>query len=144
MSMRYRKGAHCIYLTEYHIVWIPRYRRQLITKHIKSEVEAYFRHVPDLAPDIEVKEVSAQPDHVHMVCIIPPRYSVAQVVQYIKTHSSGHFKSKYGFMQKAIWGREGIWSRGYFVSTVGLDEKTILAYVKHQGDEEEGQLKLDL
>lgn len=130
-------------MTEYHIVWIPRYRRNLFVKNIKIEAEHYLRHIPDLALDIEVKALNVQPDHIHMVCVIPPRYAVAQVVQFIKSQSGGYFKSKYGFMQKAIWGREGIWSRGYFVSTIGLDEKTVLAYVKYQGQEDTGQQHID-
>jgi len=98
----------------------------------------------DLQTDIEVIAVNVQPDHIHMVLCIPPRIAVADVIKYIKTQSAKEFKARYGFMQKAIWGRGGIWSRGYFVSTVGIDEKTILAYVKHQDTEDRGQLQFEL
>ena len=66
------------------------------------------------------------------------------MVKYRKTQSAKTFKAKYGFMQKAIWGRGGIWSRGYFVSTVSVDEKTILAHVANQEKENKGQLQFEL
>ncbi|MCX6718940.1 MAG: transposase, partial [Candidatus Taylorbacteria bacterium] len=66
-----------------------------------------------------------------------------EVIQFIKTQSGGELKRKFPFLQKVFWGREGIWSRGYCVSTVGLNEKEIIAYVEHQDHEDRGQLKLD-
>lgn len=142
--MRYRKGAHCVYKTEYHIVWTPRYRRKLFVNNIKAECESYFKTMEDLQTDIEVIAVNIQPDHIHIVLVIPPRIAVADVVKYLKVQSAKTFKAKYGFTQKAIWGRGGIWSRGYFVSTVGIDEKTILAYVANQEKEDKGQLQFEL
>jgi putative transposase len=139
--MRYRKGSHCVYKTEYHIVWTPRYRRKLFVNNIKQEAENYFKNIEELHSDIEVIAVSVQPDHIHLVICIPPRIAVADVIQFIKSQSAKTFKAKYGFMQKAIYGRSGIWSRGYFVSTVGVNEKTILAYVNHQEKEDKGQLQ---
>ena len=142
--MRYRKGTHCVYNTEYHIVWTPRYRRKLFVNNIKHEAEQYFKTMEDLHTDIEVIAVNVQPDHIHLVLVIPPRIAVADVIQHLKTQSAKAFKAQYGFMQKAIWGRSGIWSRGYCVSTVGMNEKTILAYVANQEKEDLGQLQFDL
>ena len=142
--MRFKKGAHAVYKTEYHVVWTPRYRKKLFPKNLKREAEEYLKHIPSLDPDIEVIAVAVQPDHIHMVIDIPPRVAVADVIQFVKSQSASTFKRKYGFMQRAIWGREGIWSRGYFVSTVGVYEKTILAYVAHQDKEDRGQLQLEL
>lgn len=105
-----------MYKTEYHIVWTPRYRRKLFVNNIKDEAEQYFKTMEDLHTDIEVIAVNVQPDHIHMVLCIPPRISVADVIQFMKSQSAKTFKAKYGFMQKAIWGRGGIWSRGYFSS----------------------------
>jgi len=142
--MRFRKSTHAVYKTEYHIVWTPRYRRKLFTKGVKQYAEKVLSHLDELDEDIEVIKVNVQPDHVHMVIVIPPRVSVAEVVQFIKSRSAKFLKNKFSFLQRAIWGREGIWSRGYCVSTVGLDEKRILAYVEYQEREDKGQLKLDL
>ena len=142
--MRFRKSTHAVYKTEYHIVWTPRYRRKLFTDGVKQYAEQVLTHLDELNEDIEVIKVNVQLDHVHLVIVIPPRVSVARVVQFIKSRSAKVLKNKFPFMQRAIWGREGIWSRGYCVSTVGLDEKEILAYVEYQGKEDAGQLKLDL
>ncbi len=142
--MRFRKSAHAVYKTEYHIVWTPRYRKKLFVEGVQQYAEEVLRHVEGLSEDIEVIRVSVQLDHIHMVIVVPPRVSVARVVQYIKSRSARELKAKFPFMNKAIWGREGIWSRGYCVSTVGLSEKEILSYVEHQEKEDKGQLKLDL
>jgi putative transposase len=77
-----------------------------------------------------------------MVVVIPPKYAVARVVQYIKSQSAKALKVEFPFLQKAYFAREGIWSRGYCVSCIGLDEKEILAYVEHQEKEDKGQLQL--
>jgi len=82
--MKFRKSAHAIYKTEYHLVWIPRYRRRIFVKGVKEYTEKLITHLPELAPDIEVVKLNVQVDHVHMVVVIPPRYAVARVVQYIK------------------------------------------------------------
>ena len=77
-----------------------------------------------------------------MVMVVPPRIAVAKVVQFIKTQSAKLLKAKFPFLQKAYSGKEGIWSRGYCVSCIGLNENEILAYVEPQGKEDKGQLKL--
>lgn len=74
--------------------------------------------------------------------VVPPKYAVARVVQYIKTQSAKALKAKFPFLKKAYFSREGIWSRGYCVSSIGFNEKEILAYVEHQGKEDKGQLQL--
>jgi putative transposase len=111
---------------------------------VKEYAENLLGHLDTLTEDIEVLRVNVQIDHVHLVLVIPPRVSVASVIQFMKSQSAKILKEKFSFMQKAIYGRGGIWSRGYCVSTVGLDEKAILAYVEHQQHEDTGQLKLDL
>jgi len=140
--MKFRKSAHAIYKTEYHLVWIPRYRRKVFKKGVKEYTEKLLSHIPELDPDIEVLKLNVQEDHVHMVVVIPPKYAVAHVVQYIKAHSAKALKAKFPFLNKVYFSREGIWSRGYCVSSIGLNEKEILAYVEHQEKEDKGQLQL--
>lgn len=142
--MRFRKSVHAVYKTEYHVVWTPRYRRNIFVPGLKQYAEKLLRHLDGLHDDIEVIKLNVQKDHVHLVLVIPPRVSVAEVVQYMKSRSSKELKARFPFLQRVFWGREGIWSRGYCVSTVGLNEKEILAYVEHQTKEDKGQLKLDL
>jgi len=96
-----------------------------------------------LDADIEVIKVNAQPDHVHLVIVIPPRVAVADVVQFIKSQTGKMLKAKFTFLKHLFTGREGIWSRGYCVSGVGFSEKEIIAYVTYQDKEDRGQLKLD-
>ena len=95
-------------------------------------------------PEIEYIERSVQPDHVHIVVSFPPKYSIAQVVQIIKQNTGRALKDKFEFLRKSYYGRGGIWSSGYLVSTVGLDEETIRRYVRYQEQEDLGQAKLEL
>ena len=94
--------------------------------------------------DIEVIRVNVQPDHLHIVIVIPPRVSVADVIGYMKAQSSKAIKAKFPFLRKTYSGKEGIWSRGYCVSCIGINEKEIFAYVEYQSKEDRGQLELDL
>ena len=93
--------------------------------------------------DVEVKKVNVRVDHVHLVVIIPPRLPVASVVQFMKVQTAAALKAKFGFMTKAIYGRPGIWSKGYCVSSIGLNEQQIMHYVQYQEKEDKGQLSLD-
>ena len=140
--MKFRKSAHAIYKTEYHLVWIPRYRRKVFVQGVKEYAENLLSHIPEPDPDIEVVKLNVHVDHVHMVVVIPPKYAVARVVQYIKSRSAKALKAKFPFLKKVYFSRGGIWSRGYCVSCIGLNEKEILAYVEHQEKEDKGQLQL--
>lgn len=142
--MRYRKSAHSMYFTEYHLVWIPRYRHRIFRSGVKEYAYKLLKNVPNLEPDIEVIKLNVQEDHVHMVIIIPPRRAVSSVVQYIKSQSGKYLRERFPFLQKVYYGRSGIWSRGYCVSSVGLNEKEILRYVEFQEKEDKGQLQLTL
>jgi putative transposase len=142
--MRFRKSTHAVYNLEYHIVWTPRYRRKIFVRGVKEYLEGILSHLEGLDEDIEVKKVNVRLDHVHLVLVIPPRVSVAQVVQYMKSRTGKALSSKFKFIRKAMHDKEGMWSRGYCVSSIGLNEKTILRYVEHQEREDKGQLKLDL
>ena len=142
--MRFRKSTHAIYNTQYHIVWTPRYRRKLLVKGVQEYLEKLLLNMDGLDEDIEVRKVNVLEDHVHIVIVIPPRVSVANAVKYIKSSSGIKLKEKFEFMKKAMYGRGGIWSRGYCVSTVGLNEKAIMDYIEYQYKEDTGQLELEL
>src|SRR5512143_377422 len=106
--MKFRKSAHAIYKTEYHLVWIPRYRRKVFVKGVKEYAEKVFAHFSELDPDFEVVKVNVQEDHVHMVVVIPPKYAVARVVQYVKSQSAKTLKAKFPFLQTLYFAKEGI------------------------------------
>jgi len=111
---------------------------------VKEYTEKILSYIPEFYPDIEVVKLNVQEDHVHMVVVIPLRIAVADAIQFIKTQSAKKLKAKFPFMQKTYARKGGIWSRGYCVSRIGLNEKEILAYVKHQEKEDKGQLQLTL
>jgi len=90
-------------------------------------------------PDVEMLEVNHDEDHIHLLLSIPPKMSVSDVVRQIKSITGRLLKKKFEYMRKAYWGVDGIWSDGYFVSTVGLNEDTIHIYIEKQGHEDRGQ-----
>jgi len=132
-----------VYNTEYHIVWTPRYRRKIFVKGVDKYLENILMNLDELEEDIEVIKVNVQPDHVHLVTIIPPRLSVASVIQFMKSQSAKKLRERFEYIRKAIR-RGGIWSRGYCISTIGMNEQAILRYVEHQEKEDKGQITLEL
>ena len=91
-----------------------------------------------LDKDIEVRKVNVQPDHVHMVIVIPPRVSVASVVKYMKSKTGKIMNKKWNIIKQIMRKQGGLWSRGYFVSSVGVNEKVIMNYVEYQEKEDKG------
>ena len=95
-------------------------------------------------PGCEIVERSIQVDHIHLIMVIPPKYAVSDVVGKIKQYTASRMREKFAWLEEAYWKERVVWSPGYFVSTVGLDEKQIIEYVKWQGGQDSGQAKLDL
>ena len=83
-------------------------------------------------------------DHVHVYMTIPPKYSVSKIVEIMKRNATFEMKKKFAFLKQVYWGTEAIWSPGFFVSTVGINEHIIKQYVENQGREDEGQAQLEL
>ncbi len=125
----------------YHIVWIPRYRYEVLTKGVKEYLEIRLLEIRKYHPEIEFIERNVQSDHVHLVLSFPPKYSIATVVQLMKQNTGRELREKFEFIRKRYYGRGGMWSVGYFVSTVGLDEDMIKRYVRFQEKEDLGQTK---
>jgi putative transposase len=140
--METRRQAHCAYRCQYHIVWIPRYRYKVLFEGVKQYLLLKMDEVRKYYPEIEYVERNIQPDHIHIIVSFPPRYSIAKVVQLIKSNTSKGLYDKFKFLRERYRGCGGIWSIGYYVSTVGLDETTIKRYVQHQEKEDLGQAEL--
>ena len=85
-----------------------------------------------------------QLEHIHMLMVIPPKYAVSDVIGEIKQYTASQVRKKFTWLDKVYWKENVVWSPGYFVSTVRLDEKQISDYVKWQGDQDSGQAKLEL
>lgn len=129
--------SHTRWECKYHIVWIPKYRRKVLYGRIRTALGEFFH---DLARQKECKilEGRLQPDHVHMLASIPPKYSVAQVVGFMKGKSAIHVARVYLGQRKNYNGMH-FWARGYYVSTVGVDAEVVRFYIRHQ-EEEDKQL----
>ena len=142
--MELRRQAHAVYRCAYHIVWIPRFRYPVLVKGVDEYLLTQLDEVRKWYPEIEYEERSIQPDHIHLLVSFPPKYSVAEVVGILKRNTGKGLKDKFEFLRKRYYGRGGIWSVGYFVSTVGLDEAKIRKYIQYQEKEDRGQAKLAL
>jgi putative transposase len=139
-----RLSGHSAYHTEYHIVWIPKYRYHVLNPGVKAYLVKLFPKVMAELPGCEIVKYSIQSDHIHMVMIIPPKYAVSAVVGKIKGMTSSQLRKKFGWM-KLRYSRENVvWSPGYFVSTIGVESERILKYVEYQGRQDSGQAKLEL
>ena len=126
--------AHTKWECKYHIVFAPKYRRQIIYGKIKADIGQMLRKLCEYK-GIEIIEAEACKDHIHMLVSIPPKYSVAQIMGYLKGKSSLMIFEKYANL-KYKYGNRHFWCRGYYVSTVGANKKAIQEYIKNQLQED--------
>ena len=140
--MTYRSLNHTRWTCQYHVVFIPKYRKKRIFGALRTELGAVFRRLA-MQKESEIEEGHVMPDHVHMLISIPPKYSVSSVVGYIKGKSAIHIARHHAERQRNFVGQR-FWSRGYFVSTVGRDEAVIRRYIRDQEQEDQRQDQLDL
>ena len=133
---------HTVWDCKYHVVWIPKYRRKVVYKDLRRELGEVFR---ELAKQKEStgEEGHLQADHLHMLISIPPKYSVAQVVGFMKGKSAIHIARTFMNRRKNFMG-ENFWARGYYVSTAGKDEEVVRRYIIQQeaADRRVDQLQL--
>ena len=134
---RYKSLQHSKWECKYHVVWIPKCRKKALYGQLRKELGRVLRELA-MQKESEVIEGTLRGDHVHMVVSIPPKYSVSQVVGYVKGKSAIWVARTAGKSRNFVG--QNFWARGYCVSTVGLDEETIRAYVRTQ---EEADKKLD-
>jgi putative transposase len=139
-----RLSGHGVYRTEYHIVWIPKYRRRILNPGVRGYLSKLLPKVLKKMPGCEIVEQNIQVDHIHLLMVIPPKYAVSDVIGEMKQYTSSRMRRKFVWLGKVYWKELVVWSPGYFVSTVGMDEKQIIEYVRWQGGQDSGQAKLDL
>ena len=133
---KYKKLSHVVYKCENHIVWVPKYRFRILEGEIKRLLEEDIKLLCEWKK-CEIQEMSVRKDHIHLVLSIPPKVSVSQLMGILKGKLAIKlFKSYPKMKKKPYWGNH-FWARGYFVSTVEIDEDVIKRYVKYQ--EEEGK-----
>lgn len=126
--------SHTVWDCKYHVVWIPKYRKKVLYGNLRKHLGGVFRELA-IRKESMVVEGHLMPDHIHMLVSIPPKYSVAQVVGFIKGKSAIHIARIFGGRKTTFTGQH-FWARGYFVSTVGRDETVIRAYIKKQEQED--------
>ena len=132
---KYRKLSHAIYYCVYHIVWVPKYRYRVLSGAIGELVDRDIRGMSEWL-GCEIKELNVGVDHVHVVVSVPPKVSISEYMGTVKGKTAIKlFKSYPAMRVKPYWGNH-FWARGYFVSTVGIDEEIIRKYVKYQEKEE--------
>ena len=126
--------AHTTWNCKYHIVFAPKYRRQVIYGKIKTDIGQIIRKLCQWK-GVEIIEAEACPDHIHMLVSIPPKISVSSFMGYLKGKSSLMIFDKHANM-KYRYGNREFWCRGYYVDTVGKNKKAIAAYIKNQLQED--------
>lgn len=126
--------AHTKWNCKYHIVFAPKYRRQVIYGKIKGDIGIMLRKLCEYK-QVEILEAEACKDHIHMLVSIPPKYSVSQIMGYLKGKSSLMIFEKYANM-KYKYGNRHFWCRGYYVDTVGRNKKVIAEYIRNQLQED--------
>ena len=126
--------SHTVWECKYHLVWIPKYRRKKLYGQIREYLGDVFKELAR-QKESSVEEGHLLGDHVHMLVSIPPKYSVAQVVGFIKGKSAIHIARTYAGRRRNFTG-QNFWARGYFVSTGGRDEQAVREYIKKQQKED--------
>ena len=134
----YSSLNHSVWDCKYHVVFIPKYRRKTLFKALRRELGDVFRTLASQR-ESRIEEGHLMSDHVHMLISIPPKYSVAQVIGYIKGKSAIHI-ARTTLNRKRNYVGQHFWARGYFVSTVGRDEVAVRDYIRRQ---EEHDKRLD-
>lgn len=130
MSDNNNKLAHTSWECKYHVVWIPKKRRKVIYGRLKQDIGFIIRKLCEYR-GIRIIEAHACIDHIHMCIEIPPKYSVSEIMGYIKGKSAMIIFEKYSSKRHNFKGNS-FWARGYYVSTVGLDEGKVRQYIRNQ------------
>lgn len=131
----YQSLSHTKWDCKYHVVFIPKRRRKVIYGQLRKHPGEVFHELARYK-EARIEEGHLMPDHVHMCISVPPKYAVASVVGYIKGKSAIAIARNF-LNRKRNFSGENFWARGYFVSTVGLDEDMVRDYIRRQEQEDE-------
>ena len=126
---------HTKWRCQYHVVFAPKFRRKVIYKELRADIGMILRRLCE-QKGVEIIEANACPDHIHMLLSIPPKYSVSQIMGYLKGKSSLMIFDRHAQL-KYKYGNRHFWAREYFVDTVERNRKQIEEYIKNQMEEDE-------
>ena len=138
------KTAHSMYCLSYHVVWVCKYRRKILKPGVCSYIRKTLPGLLRGMPGVTVETIGFDSDHLHMLMTIPPKYSISDVMGRLKSQLASRIRRFFPWLAKVYWNENMVWSPGYFVSSVGLDEQTIQNYVEYQGQQDSGQLRQEL
>ena len=143
-GMVLRRTPHAVYDTLYHLVWSPKYRRDVLQDEVQQRVGELFADIAEQY-DTTIEEIEVSPDHVHIFCSFPPRYSIAQVVTRFKSLSARAIFREFPRIKRRLWGG-ALWEDGYFARTVGdkVTAEVIRRYIQHHRTEKSGDSQLNL
>ena len=131
MTRQFQRLSHTIYECKYHIVFCPKYRYRILKDEVAEYSKQQIYRLSQQKDKIEVLELNVQVNHVHLVISIAPKYAVSDFMGYLKGKLATRLFQRYEKLGRRYWGRH-LWSRGYCVSTEGVDEDQIRKYVKWQ------------
>ena len=137
--MRIQSLNHSAYQHQYHVVWGTKYRRKWLKNYVKQEFITSLYNTVKKCPTLDIHAVNTDEDHVHLQIEIPPNLAVSDVVRELKKNSSRHIQKRFKFIRNIYLKKDGIWSVGYFSSTVGLNENQVRRYIEWQGEKEKPQ-----
>ena len=131
----YKKSSHCTYDIKYHLVWITKYRKPVLTGKIAERTREIIRQVCS-SNDVEILTGHVGKDHIHLLVSVPPHLSASKLVQYMKGNSSHKLQMEYKEINQQYWGRH-LWARGYFAASSGnVTDDVVAEYIKNQDIEE--------
>lgn len=137
--MKLIRLAHTVYHCEYHLVIVTKYRREIFRQGVFAYMDKKLGEITEHYPQIRFKEINHDKDHIHMLVSIPPTMRVGKAVGIIKANTARKLKQKFPFLKDVYWGTDSVWSEGYFVTTVGANERAIKKYIEEQGKKDLGQ-----
>ena len=134
--MKYKLLSHSLWLCTYHIVFCPKYRYNILDGKTEVILRNELYRLCAQKDMVQIEEINIQPDHVHIILTIPPKYAVSDIMGFLKGKTAMKLLNIIPQLRKRYWGQH-IWSRGYCVSSVGLNEEQIRKYVKWQQEREQ-------
>ena len=141
--MRIQHLNHSTYQHQYHIVWGTKGRRKILKPYVLIELKKSIYNTSKKYPTLWIENMNTNDDHVHLQIEIPPNIAISDAVSVLKSASSFHLKRKFKFIREIYLEKDGIWSVGYFSSTIGLNETQIRKYIEWQDRKDKPQkLKL--
>lgn len=140
--MSLKRTKHAVYDIKYHFVWIPKYRKDILTGEIKNRIAQLFKEISRVY-EFEIDTMEIMEDHVHIFLSAPPKYGPSKIVEIMKSQSAKVIFKEFPQLKKQLWGGE-FWSDGYFVRTVGdkVTAEIIRRYIQYHHNETSTQLKL--